>query len=65
MPHTSTLTKLGTTTVPRSIREALDMRPGDRLEWQVTRDGAVLCRHKPRDPQRATVSVVSPILGRQ
>jgi AbrB family looped-hinge helix DNA binding protein len=64
MSHTSTLTKRGTTTVPRAIREALGMQPGDRLEWRVPRDGTFLCRHKRADPQRAAVVVVSSILGR-
>lgn len=52
-------------TVPRSIREALGMRLGDTITPQVRRDGIVLCRHKPADPQRAAVAVVSSVLGRQ
>jgi AbrB family looped-hinge helix DNA binding protein len=65
MPHTSTVTKRGMTTIPRALREALGMQPGDRLEWHVQRDGSVLCRHKPADRQRAAVDAVSSILGRQ
>lgn len=64
MSHTSTLTGRGSTTVPRSIREALGMQVGDTLTWQVLRDGPVLCRHKPVDPQRAAVAVVSSVLSR-
>lgn len=65
MSHTSTLTRRASTTIPRSIRKALGMQLGDTLTWQVLRDGTVLCRHKPADPQRAAVAVASSVLSRQ
>jgi len=34
----STVTKKGQTTIPGEIREALRIRPGDRLEYEVERD---------------------------
>lgn len=32
---TSTITSKGQTTVPKEIREALDLEPGDKLTWEV------------------------------
>lgn len=32
---TSTLTSKGQTTVPREVREALDLEVGDKLTWEV------------------------------
>jgi len=32
---TSTLTSKGRTTVPREVREALDLREGDKLRWEI------------------------------
>jgi AbrB family looped-hinge helix DNA binding protein len=57
--------KRGTTNVPKSIRDALGMQPGDTLEWQVTGDGTVLCRHKPAGLQRAAVALVRSKLAGQ
>jgi antitoxin PrlF len=34
MPN-STMTSKGQTTVPKEIRDALDLKPGARLTWQV------------------------------
>jgi antitoxin PrlF len=34
----STMTSRGQTTIPGEIREALNIRPGDRLEYQVAGD---------------------------
>jgi AbrB family looped-hinge helix DNA binding protein len=31
----STLTSKGQTTVPKEVREALDLEPGDKLTWEV------------------------------
>ena len=31
----STMTSKGQTTVPKEIREALDLEPGDKLNWEV------------------------------
>jgi antitoxin PrlF len=32
---TSTITSKGQTTVPKEVREALDLEPGDKLTWEV------------------------------
>jgi AbrB family looped-hinge helix DNA binding protein len=32
---TSTVTSKGRTTVPKEVREALDLEPGDKLTWEV------------------------------
>jgi bifunctional DNA-binding transcriptional regulator/antitoxin component of YhaV-PrlF toxin-antitoxin module len=37
----STVSARHTTIVPRGIREALRLLPGDRLEWRVTSTGAI------------------------
>jgi AbrB family looped-hinge helix DNA binding protein len=44
---TSTLTEDGQTTVPEEIREALGVKPGEKLTWEI-RDGRVAVR-----PERA------------
>jgi len=40
----STLTNKGQTTVPQEIREALKVKPRQRLAWSVQGDGAALVR---------------------
>lgn len=37
----STVTAKGQTTVPRQVRKALGLRPGDRLRYQVLGEGEV------------------------
>ena len=39
---TSTLTSRGRITIPKSIRDALCLRPGDRIEFTLENDQAVL-----------------------
>jgi AbrB family looped-hinge helix DNA binding protein len=41
---TSTLTSRGQTTIPKSIRDALHLQPGDRVEFIVEEDRVVLRR---------------------
>lgn len=38
MPH-STVTQKGQTTIPRKIRKALGIKPGDRLEYTLEEGG--------------------------
>ena len=33
---TSTITSEGQTTIPDEVREALDLQPGDKLNWEVS-----------------------------
>ena len=41
---TSTLTTRGQTTIPKPIRDALDLQPGDRLEFTLQGDQVVVRR---------------------
>ena len=40
----STLTDKGQTTVPQEIREALKVKPRQRLTWSLSEDGTVIVR---------------------
>lgn len=42
MSATSTMTSKGQTTIPKSIRDKLNLREGDRLEFLVEEDGRVV-----------------------
>jgi bifunctional DNA-binding transcriptional regulator/antitoxin component of YhaV-PrlF toxin-antitoxin module len=46
-PLASTLTDNGQTTVPREIREALGIKPRQRLQWDLTKDGNAIVRAQP------------------
>ena len=39
---TATLTSKGQTTIPKEIRDYLDLRPGDRIEFMVRENTVVL-----------------------
>ena len=41
---TSTLTDKGQTTVPQEIRQALKLKPRQRIDWEPQNDGTVLIR---------------------
>lgn len=41
---TSTLTSKGQTTIPKAVREHLDLRPGQRIDFVVQEDGTVVLR---------------------
>jgi antitoxin PrlF len=44
---TSTLTDKGQTTVPQEIRQALKVKPRQRLTWSLRQDGTVVVRPQP------------------
>jgi bifunctional DNA-binding transcriptional regulator/antitoxin component of YhaV-PrlF toxin-antitoxin module len=44
---TSTLTDKGQTTVPREIREALQVKPRQCLTWSLRQDGTAVVRPQP------------------
>lgn len=46
MDTTATLTSKGQTTIPKLIRETLDMKAGDRMTFTLLPDGVVLMRVK-------------------
>lgn len=54
---TSTLSARGTTNIPRTVREALRLQPGDRLEWRVTSSGDIRV-HRSDEPARPTLDEV-------
>jgi len=41
----STVTQKGQTTIPGAVREALHIRPGDRLEYAIEGDRAIVHVH--------------------
>ena len=46
MPRDATLTSKGQTTIPKEIRESLNMKEGDRMTFTLLPDGTVLMRVK-------------------
>lgn len=44
MPH-STVTSKGQTTIPGEVRQALKIKPGDRLEYVIAGDSATIRVH--------------------
>ena len=46
MPPDATLTSKGQTTIPKEIREGLNMKDGDRMTFTLLPDGTVLMRVK-------------------
>jgi antitoxin PrlF len=45
MTHHSTVTSKGQTTIPREVREALNIKTGDRVEFALEADHATLRVH--------------------
>jgi AbrB family looped-hinge helix DNA binding protein len=43
----STITEKGQTTVPKEIRDALGVKSGQRLQWEVAGNGTVRVRPEP------------------
>lgn len=44
MPAVAKITAKGQTTVPREVREALGVAPGDLIAWEVELDGTAIVR---------------------
>jgi AbrB family looped-hinge helix DNA binding protein len=63
----ATMTSKGQTTIPKDIRDALDLRPQDQIQFTLISDGTVILRAKHRrieelygilhDPERQPVSI--------
>ena len=63
----ATLTSKGQTTIPKDIRDALGLKPKDRIHYTLMPDGTVIMRAKTRsilelqgllhDPERKTVTI--------
>lgn len=47
--QTARLTSKGQTTVPKAVRQALGLAPGDRVTWQVTGNRVVLTKSQPTE----------------
>jgi antitoxin PrlF len=43
----STITDKGQTTVPKEVREALGIKPRQRLQWDLAEDGSAVVRPEP------------------
>ncbi len=67
MNNDSTLTSKGQTTIPKDIRDSLNMKTGDRMTFTLLADGTVIMRLKNKSllelagmlhrPDQATVPV--------
>lgn len=44
---TSTITSKGQTTVPKEVREALDLGPGDKLTWEINGGRVAITTDRP------------------
>jgi AbrB family looped-hinge helix DNA binding protein len=44
---TSTVTSKGQTTVPKEVRDALDLEPGDKLTWEVNGGRVAVTTERP------------------
>jgi antitoxin PrlF len=49
---TATVTSKGQVTIPKEVRDALHLRAGHRLEFEVREDGNVLVRPRTLDAMR-------------
>ncbi|MEB4589663.1 type II toxin-antitoxin system PrlF family antitoxin [Candidatus Thiothrix sp. Deng01] len=45
---TATITSKGQTTIPKDIRDALDLQPKDKIQFTLLSDGTVILRAKRR-----------------
>ena len=44
---TSTITSKGQTTVPKEVRDALDLEPGDKLTWEISGGRVAITTERP------------------
>ena len=44
---TSTITSRGQTTIPKEVREALDIAPGDKLTWEINGERVTVTTERP------------------
>jgi len=44
---TSTITSKGQTTVPKEVRDALDLGPGHKLTWEISGDHVAIMTERP------------------
>jgi len=49
MPLSAKITSKGQTTIPKEVRKALGLKPGDLLLWEVVEGKAVVRRVEPLD----------------
>lgn len=47
--HVSTLTQKGQTTIPADIRHALDLQAGDKIEFEIFENQAIIKKLQPID----------------
>jgi antitoxin PrlF len=56
----STLTRKGQTTVPQEIRDALKVKPRQRLSWSLSEDGSAVVR-----PQQSALNLFGSLRSRK
>ena len=61
---TSTLTRKGQTTIPVKVRNHLKLRPGDKIEFVIERDGRVVLTPKNIDV-RELRGILAPLVRRR
>jgi antitoxin PrlF len=61
---TSTLTRKGQTTIPVKVRNHLKLRPGDKIEFVIERDGKVVLTPKNIDV-RELRGMLAPLVRRR
>ena len=49
MPLSAKVTSKGQTTIPKEVREALGLKPGDLILWEVAEGNALVRRVEPMD----------------
>jgi antitoxin PrlF len=49
MPLSAKVTSKGQTTIPKEVREALGLKPGDLILWEVAEGKALVRRVEPMD----------------